>query len=141
MKKVIMSLSLNRSARLKPFPERLVGFDTKVEGRFKFFILPDFADVIDAYLRINDKDKDGKPIPYTVGLSVTTDSFSNFMEEKRPRSYWKLWIPDTGSKSFLLAFAILADRFDLPASEMFWDTRSGARWFESHRIPLFRRRP
>ena len=82
-----MSLSLYRSARLKPFPERLVGFDIKVEGRYKFFMLPDIADVIDAYLRINDKDRDGKPIPYTVGLSVTTDSFADFMEEKRAKAY------------------------------------------------------
>ena len=91
-----------------------MGFDTKVDGRYKFFTLPDFADVIEAYLRINDRDKDGKPIPYTVGLSVTTDSFSNFMEEKRSRAYWKLWIPDTGSKGFLLAFNILAKPFQSP---------------------------
>ena len=85
MNEVIVSLQLYRSSSTKAFPERLVGFDTKVDGKYKFFTFPDFADVIDAYLRINDKDKDGKPIPYTVGLSVTTDSFSNFMEEKRPR--------------------------------------------------------
>ena len=34
MKKVVMSLQLCRSAHVKPFPERLAGFDTKVEGRF-----------------------------------------------------------------------------------------------------------
>ena len=120
-----MSLSLCRSAHIKPFPERLAGFDIKVGGRYKFFILPDFADVIDAYLRINDKNREGKPIPVTAGLSVTTDSFADFMDEKRPKAFWKLWIPDTGSKAFLLAFGTVADRFGLPASEMFWDETLG----------------
>ena len=84
MTEVIVSLQLEQSSSIKPFPERLVGFDKKdARGRYKFFTLPDFADVIEAFFRINDKEKDGKPIPCSVGMSVTTDSFSNFMEEKR----------------------------------------------------------
>ena len=119
MTEVIVSLQLERSSSIKPFPERLAGFDKKdAKGRYKFFSLPDFADVIEAFLRINDKEKDGKPIPCSVGMSVTTDSFSNFMEEKRHKSYWKLSIPDLGGTSFLTAFEKLADRFQLPASEM-----------------------
>ena len=78
MTEVIVSLQLERSSSIKPFPERLAGFDKKdAKGRYKFFSLPDFADVIEAFLRINDKEKDGKPILCSVGMSVTTDSFSN----------------------------------------------------------------
>ena len=127
MTEVIVSLQLERSSSVKPFPKRLAGFDVKdAKGIYKFFSygkadFTDFADVIEAFLRINDKEKDGKPIPCSVGMSVTTDSFSIFMEEKRPKAYWKLGIPDVGGIGFLTAFEKLADRFGLPASEMVWD--------------------
>ena len=62
-----------------------MGFDKKdAGGRYQFFSTPvsNFPDVIEAYLRVNDKEKDGKPIPCSAGMSVTTDSFANFMEER-----------------------------------------------------------
>ena len=90
MKGVIVSLQRIRSSSSKPFPARLVGFDTKVEGRYTFFTLPDFADVIESYLRVNDKEKDGKAILISISSSVTTDSFSRHLETTRPRAAWRL---------------------------------------------------
>ena len=64
-KEVIASLQhIRSSSTRKPLPSRLKGFDAEIEGKYHFFTQPSapstFADTIEAYLKANDRDKDGK---------------------------------------------------------------------------------
>ena len=82
-KEVIASLQhIRSSSTQKHLPSKLKGFDAEIDGKYQFFTLPaapaTFADTIEAYLKANDRDKDGKKIPVTVGQTVVTDSFARY---------------------------------------------------------------
>ena len=79
-----------------------------------------FADTIEAYLRANDRDKEGKLIPVSVGQTVTTDSFARYLESGHNKKKFGFQIPDTKSVAALLEFATNADRFGLPAGQAVW---------------------
>ena len=124
-REVIASLQNIRST--KPLPARLIGFDSETDGKYHFFTPPQlpgtFADTIEAYLRANDRDKEGKLIPVSVGRTVTTDSFARYLESGHTKKKFGFDISDTTSSKCvdaLLEFATMADRFCLPAGQAVW---------------------
>ena len=124
-KEVIASLQhIRSSSTQKPLPSRLKGFDAEIEEKYYFFTLPaapsTFADTIEAYLRANDRDKDGKKIPVSVGQTVITDSFARYLEHGHTKKKFGFVIPDDKSVQALLKFNMACDRFGLPMGQAVW---------------------
>ena len=124
-KEVIASLQhIRSSSTQKHLPSKLKGFDAEIDGKYQFFTLPaapaTFADTIEAYLKANDRDKDGKKIPVTVGQTVVTDSFARYLEQGHNKKKFGFDIPNDKSVQALLDFNMAADRFNLPAEQAVW---------------------
>ena len=121
-----MELHLKRCRNQNKLPVKLAGFDTKgVGGKTKLFFRPEegttFGDILEAYLKAQERDKLGKAIHQSKGTTALTGTFRRWVDSGVTKKGLGL-TNDVGNGVFAeKAFKEVADRYELLKSERQWN--------------------